>query len=163
MSIPARTGDAWVAFVATRSPASRDELIVAYSPLVRLVIGRLGISSTSIIDRNDLVAQGVVGLIHAIDSYDPSRGIRFEAFATAHIRGAVMNQLGSDNLLQPLAAARVRQMEGALRGLEKRLKRPAAEEEIAAELNVSVDRYRHMLEEAGTLVQSLDTPLSPLP
>ena len=163
MSIPARTGDAWVAFVATRSPASRDELIVAYSPLVRLVIGRLGISSTSIIDRNDLVAQGVVGLIHAIDSYDPSRGIRFEAFATAHIRGAVMNQLGSDNLLQPLAAARVRQMEGALGGLEKRLKRPAAEEEIAAELNVSVDRYRHMLEEAGTLVQSLDTPLSPLP
>ncbi len=163
MSIPARTGDAWVAFVATRSPASRDELIVAYSPLVRLVIGRLGISSTSIIDRNDLVAQGVVGLIHAIDSYDPSRGIRFEAFATAHIRGAVMNQLGSDNLLQPLAAARVRQMEGALKGLEKRLKRPAAEEEIAAELNVSVDRYRHMLEEAGTLVQSLDTPLSPLP
>ncbi len=163
MSIPARTGDAWVAFVATRSPASRDELIVAYSPLVRLVIGRLGISSTSIIDRNDLVAQGVVGLIHAIDSYDPSRGMRFEAFATAHIRGAVMNQLGSDNLLQPLAAARVRQMEGALGGLEKRLKRPAAEEEIAAELNVSVDRYRHMLEEAGTLVQSLDTPLSPLP
>ncbi len=163
MSIPARTGDAWVAFVATRSPASRDELIVAYSPLVRLVIGRLGISSTSIIDRNDLVAQGVVGLIHAIDSYDPSRGMRFEAFATVHIRGAVMNQLGSDNLLQPLAAARVRQMEGALGGLEKRLKRPAAEEEIAAELNVSVDRYRHMLEEAGTLVQSLDTPLSPLP
>jgi len=163
MSIPARTGDAWVAFVATRSPASRDELIVAYSPLVRLVIGRLGISSTSIIDRNDLVAQGVVGLIHAIDSYDPSRGMRFEAFATVHIRGAVMNQLGSDNLLQPLAAARVRQMEGALKGLEKRLKRPAAEEEIAAELNVSVDRYRHMLEEAGTLVQSLDTPLSPLP
>ncbi len=163
MSIPARTGDAWVAFVATRSPASRDELIVAYSPLVRLVIGRLGISSTSIIDRNDLVAQGVVGLIHAIDSYDPSRGMRFEAFATVHIRGAVMNQLGSDNLLQPLAAARVRQMEGALEGLEKRLKRPAAEEEIAAELNVSVDRYRHMLEEAGTLVQSLDTPLSPLP
>jgi len=163
MSIPARTGDAWVAFVATRSPASRDELIVAYSPLVRLVIGRLGISSTSIIDRNDLVAQGVVGLIHAIDSYDPSRGMRFEAFATVHIRGAVMNQLGSDNLLQPLAAARVRQMEGALKGLEKRLKRPATEEEIAAELNVSVDRYRHMLEEAGTLVQSLDTPLSPLP
>jgi len=89
--------------------------------------------------------------------------MRFEAFATAHIRGAVMNQLGSDNLLQPLAAARVRQMEGALKGLEKRLKRPATEEEIAAELNVSVDRYRHMLEEAGTLVQSLDTPLSPLP
>ena len=163
MSIPARTGDAWVAFVATRSPASRDELIVAYSPLVRLVIGRLGISSTSIIDRNDLVAQGVVGLIHAIDSYDPSRGMRFEAFATAHIRGAVMNQLGSDNLLQPLAAARMRQMEGALKGLEKGLKRPATEEEIAAELNISVDRYRHMLEEAGTLVQSLDTPLSPLP
>ena len=74
-----------------------------------------------------------------------------------------MNQLGSDNLLQPLAAARVRQMEGALKGLEKRLKRPATEEEIAAELNISVDRYRHMLEEAGTLVQSLDTPLSPLP
>jgi len=162
MSIPARTGDAWVAFVTTRSPVFRDELIVAYAPLVRHVIGRLGIPSTSVIDRDDLLAQGVVGLIHAIDSYDPSRGVRFEALATAHIRGAVMNQLGSDNLLLPLAAARVRQMEGALEGLEKSLKRSATEEEIAAALNISVDRYRHMLEEAGTVVQSLDTPLSPL-
>ena len=163
MSIPARTGDAWAAFVATPSPALRDELIVAYAPLVRLVIGRSGLLSTGVLDRDDLVAQGVAGLIQAIDSYDPSRGIRFEAHATAHIRGAVMNQLGADNRSLPLAAARVRQMEGALEGLEKRLKRPATEEEIAAELNISVDRYHHMLEEASILVQSLDTPLSPLP
>src|SRR5579883_59740 len=153
----------WREFVATRDPALREELIVEYAPLVKFVVGRLGIPTTTIIDQDDLMSYGVIGLINAIDRFDPSRGIRFEAFATARIRGAVIDQLRSLNWLPRSAVARVRQIEGALAALEQRLGRPAMEQEVAAELNVPIDRYRQMLQEAGTLVLSLDAPLGSLP
>ena len=98
-------------------------------------------------------------LINAIDRYDPSRGIRFETFAVARIRGAVIDQLRTLNWLPRSAVTRVRQVEGALAELEQRLGRPAKEEEVAAELHISTDRYRQMLQEASTTLLSLDAPV----
>ncbi|HVB73542.1 MAG TPA: FliA/WhiG family RNA polymerase sigma factor [Ktedonobacteraceae bacterium] len=163
MSVSATIDDIWLEFVATRRPALRDELIVAYAPLVRFVVGRLGIPPTSILDQEDLISYGVIGLINAIDRFDPSRGIRFEAFATSRIRGAVIDQLRSLNWMPRSAVTRVRQVEGALAELEQRLGRTAKEEEVVAELQVSTGRYRQMLQEAGTMILSLDAPLSALP
>lgn len=160
MSVSATIDDVWTAFVATRSANLRDELITQYAPLVRFVVGRLGIPPTSLLEAEDLVGYGMIGLINAIDRFDPSRGIRFEAFATARIRGAVIDQLRALNWLPRSAVARVRQIETTLATLEQRLGRPPIEEEAAAELNVSLDRYRHMLIEAGTVVLSLDAPLN---
>jgi len=160
MSVSATIDDVWTAFVATRSANLRDELITQYAPLVRFVVGRLGIPPTSLLDAEDLVGYGMIGLINAIDRFDPSRGIRFEAFATARIRGAVIDQLRALNWLPRSAVARVRQIETTLATLEQRLGRPPTEEEAAAELNVSLDRYRHMLVEAGTVILSLDAPLN---
>jgi RNA polymerase sigma factor FliA len=163
MSVSASLEDAWAEFVATRHAELRDELIVEYAPLVRFVVGRLGIPPTGILDAEDLISYGVIGLINAIDRYDPSRGIRFEAFATPRIRGAVIDQLRTLNWLPRSAVTRVRQVESALAELEQRLGRPAKEEEVAAELQVSVERYRQMLQEASTMILSLDAPLIALP
>ena len=163
MSVSATIGDVWMEFVATRRPELRDELIIAYMPLVRGVVSRLCIPSTSMLDQDDLVSYGVIGLINAIDRYDPSRGIRFETFAVARIRGAVIDQLRALNWLPRSAVTRVRQVEGALAELEQRLGRPAKEEEVAAELHISTDRYRHMLQEASTTLLSLDAPVGSLP
>lgn len=160
MSVSATIDEVWTAFVATRSTNLRDELITQYASLVRFVVGRLGIPPTSLLEAEDLVGYGMIGLINAIDRFDPSRGIRFEAFATARIRGAVIDQLRALNWLPRSAVARVRQIETTLATLEQRLGRPPIEEEAAAELNVSLDRYRHMLIEAGTVVLSLDAPLN---
>jgi len=159
MSVSATIGDIWLEFVRTRRPELRDELIIAYTPLVRSVVSRLGIPSTSLLDQDDLVSYGVIGLINAIDRYDPSRGIRFETFAVARIRGAVIDQLRTLNWLPRSAVTRVRQVEGALAELEQRLGRPAKEEEVAAELHISTDRYRQMLQEASTTLLSLDAPV----
>jgi len=162
MGVSAPIGEIWVRFVATRDPLLRDELITTYAPLVRFVVSRLGIPPSCMLDADDLLSCGTIGLINAIDRYDPARGSRFESFASARIRGAVIDHLRSLNWLPRTAMARIRQIEYAIANLEQRLGRPPVEEEIAAEANVSPARYRQMLQEAGTIVLSLDAPLGPL-
>lgn len=151
--------EVWTEFIHTRRSKLRDHLIMEYAPFVRFVVGRLGIPSTTLLDAEDLVGYGMIGLINAIDRYDPSRGVRFEAFATARIRGAVIDQLRALNWLPRSAASRTRQIESALASLEQRLGRPASEDEAALEIGVSTERYRQMLMEVGTTVLSLDAPL----
>jgi RNA polymerase sigma factor for flagellar operon FliA len=152
----------WVEFSRSRHPALRDELILAYIPLVRFVVSRLGIPSMSVLDQEDLVSFGVIGLINAIDRYEPRRGIRFEAFATPRIRGAVIDQLRAINWFPRSAVKRIRRVEEALAELEQRLGRSPSEEEIAAEMEVPLARYRHMAQEANTTIFSLDAPLASL-
>jgi RNA polymerase sigma factor FliA len=162
MSVSTTMSDVWTRFAATRDPALRDELITRYAPLVRFVVGRLGIPPSCMLDAEDLLSCGTIGLINAIDRYDPARGSRFEAFASTRIRGSVIDHLRSLNWLPRTAMARIRQMEYAIANLEQRLGRPPKEDEIAEEANVSTSRYRQMLQEAGTIVLSLDAPLGPL-
>ncbi len=162
MGALATNEDAWTEYVTTRHPALRDELITRYIPLVRFVVSRLGIPSVGVLDQEDLVSFGVIGLINAIDRFDPTRGIRFEAFATARIRGAVIDQLRTINWFPRSAMRRIRQVESALAVLEQRLGRSPTEEEVAAEMDVPLDRYRRMLQEASTTIFSLDAPLNTL-
>jgi RNA polymerase sigma factor FliA len=162
MGASATRDEIWAEFVKTRRRELRDELILAYTPLVRFVVGRLGIPATSMLDAEDLISYGMIGLINAVDRYDPARGVRFEAFAMSRIRGAVIDQLRVLNWLPRSAVARVRQIETALATLEQRLGRPAKEQEAAAEIGVSTQRYRQMLLEVGIVVLSLDAPLGSL-
>ncbi len=162
MDASATIDDIWTEFVRTRRPGLRKELIIEYAPLVRFVVSRLGIPSTSLLEAEDLISYGMIGLINAIDRFDPQRGVRFEAFATARIRGAVIDQLRALNWLPRSAVSRVRLIESTLASLEQRLGRPAREQEAAVELGVSTDRYRQMLLEVGIVVLSLDAPFSSL-
>lgn len=150
----------WLRFVQTRAPELREQLIMNYVHLVRFVVGRLGIPTTSTLDAEDLLSYGLIGLINAIDRFEPERGSKFEAFASARIRGAVIDQLRVLNWMPRSAVSRSRQLERLLADLEQRLGRPAQEEEIAAEFGVSTERYRQMLVEAGTSILSLDAPLT---
>lgn len=152
----------WTEFVATRSSVLRHELITEYMPLVRFVVGRLGIPPTSLLEHEDLVSYGMIGLINAVDRYDPTRGVRFEAFATARIRGAVIDQLRVLNWLPRSAVSRIRQIETTLASLEQLLGHPPTEKEAAQELGVSVERYRQLLLEANITMLSLDAPLNSL-
>src|SRR2546423_11613004 len=162
MSPSAIIDDVWTEFVTTRRSDLRDELITEYAPLVRFVVSRLGIPPTTLLEAEDLISYGMIGVINAIDRFDPSRGVRFEAFATSRIRGAVIDQLRVLNWLPRSAVARVRQIENALANLEQRFGRPAKEQEAAAEVGVSTDRYRQMLLEVGIVILSLDAPLGSL-
>jgi RNA polymerase sigma factor for flagellar operon FliA len=156
---PLDTDDAWMRFVASRDPRLREQLILRYTHLVRFVVGRLGIPATSMLDAEDLLSYGIIGLINAVDRFEPNRGIKFEAYATARIKGAVIDHLRALNWMPRSAVTRSRQLERILADLEQRLGRPAHEDEVAAEVGVSIDRYRQMLLEAGTSILSLDAPL----
>ncbi|GLV58863.1 sigma 28 (flagella/sporulation) [Dictyobacter sp. S3.2.2.5] len=159
---PAEVDGLWGKYVEHRTAELRNELITLYAPLVRFVVGRLGIPPTGLLDAEDLVSYGMIGLINAIDRFDPARGVRFEAFASVRIRGAVIDQLRSLNWLPRSAISRVRQVESALAVLEQRLGRPAKEDEVAEEIGVSTERYRQMLLEMNATVLSLDAPLGSL-
>ncbi len=135
-------------------------MITEYAPLVRFVVGRLGIPPTSLLEIDDLVSYGMIGLINAIDRFDLVRGVPFEAFATPRIRGSVIDHLRSLNWQPRAAVSRVRQVEAALASVEQRMGRPAKEEEVAGELGVSIERYRQVLLDASTTVLSLDVPVS---
>lgn len=162
MGVSAAISEVWTMFVTTRDPVLRDRLITEYTPLVRFVVGRLGIPPSCLLDAEDLLSCGTIGLINAIDRFDPERGSRFESFATVRIRGAVIDHLRSLNWLPRTAMTRVRQIEYAIANLEQRLGRPPSEDEITKEAQISSARYRQMLQEAGTIVLSLDAPLGPL-
>lgn len=162
MSDSATINDTWIEFISTKRSDLRDELIMEYAPLARFVVGRMGIPPTSLLEAEDLVSYGMIGLINAVDRYDPSRGVRFEAFASSRIRGAVIDQLRALNWLPRSAVTRVRQIEQALASLEQRLGRPSKEQEAAAELGVGIERYRQMLLEVGVVILSLDAPLGSL-
>ena len=144
----------WTEFTETREQKIREELITEYAPLVRFVVGRLGIPPTSLLEIDDLVSYGMIGLINAIDRFDLVRGVPFEAFATPRIRGAVIDHLRSLNWQPRSAVSRIRQVEAALSSVEQRMGRPAKEEEVAGELGVSVERYRQILLDASTTVLS---------
>lgn len=162
MTISVSIDTIWAEFAATHNSILRDELIIEYTPLVRFVVGRLGIPPTSLLEHEDLVSYGMIGLINAIDRFDLARGVRFEAFATPRIRGAVIDQLRVLNWLPRSAVARVRQLETALAALEQRLGRPAQENEAAKAIGVSIERYRQILVEIGFTILSLDAPLNTL-
>ncbi len=152
--------DLWIGFIETREQKLREELITEYAPLVRFVVGRLGIPPTSLLEIDDLISYGMIGLINAIDRFDLVRGVPFEAFATPRIRGSVIDHLRSLNWQPRTAVSRVRQVEAALASVEQRMGRPAKEEEVAGELGVSIERYRQTLLDASTTVLSLDVPVS---
>lgn len=153
--------ETWKRYVVKRDPHLRERLILRYVYLVRFVVGRLGIPSTTTLDLDDLMSYGTIGLINAIDRFEPERGVKFEAYASARIRGAVIDQLRALNWLPRSAMSRSRKIESTLASLEQRLGRPALEDEVAAEVGVSVERYRQMLVDAGMAVLSLDAPLMP--
>lgn len=155
----AGTVDIWTEFVATRRSELRNELITTYVPLVRHIVSRLKIPSSSLLEVDDLISYGILGLMNAIDRFDPSRGVPFEAFAFARIRGSVIDQLRVLNWLPRSAMLRIRRAEFALARLEQRLGRLATEEEAAADLGVSTARYSHILLDASITVMSLDALL----
>jgi len=93
-------------FLASRSPANREELVLRHVSLIHYVLGRLGVSSDLGMDYEDLVHQGLLGLIDAVDRYNPGFGTQFSTYATVRIRGKVLDYLRSIDWLSRTARHR---------------------------------------------------------
>jgi RNA polymerase sigma factor FliA len=152
----------WQEYRKSGDQALRDRLILTYAPLVKFVAGRVGASLPAHVDEQDLVSYGLLGLIGAIERFDPSREIKFETFAMARIRGAIIDELRSLDWVPRSVRTRARQIERAIAGLEKELMRAPTDEEIAKKLGVTEEELDDsLLEISRSSVGALDELWSP--
>jgi RNA polymerase sigma factor for flagellar operon FliA len=136
---------------------ARERLVVAYSPLVKYVAGRMASGLPSHVEEGDLISYGLIGLIGSIERYDLEREIKFETYAVSRIRGAIIDELRSLDWVPRSVRAKARDVEKIHSELENRLGRAPSEEEMAAKLGVSVDDFRTtLLEIANSSVLALD-------
>ncbi len=113
------------------------------------------------LDRDDLVGAGVVGLIKAVDQFDPTRDVKFETYAIALVRGAILEMLREEDWVPRSIREKLRALERAQKGLETKMGRPASEHEIAETMGVSTQEVSELLVRVGrTTVYSLDDILT---
>jgi RNA polymerase sigma factor for flagellar operon FliA len=136
--------------------SARDELVVKYAPLVKYVIGRMAISLPAAMDSDDVLSAGTVGLLHAIDRFDPDQGVRFETYALQRIRGAIIDTIRSLSPLSRGAGRRARLLDETTAGLAQRLGRAPTQDELARELGVDKVELGRMLLESAHVIVSLD-------
>ena len=147
--MPEDTQALWLEFRRTGDKALRDRLILTYAPLVKFVAGRLGSGLPTHVDENDLVSYGLLGLIGAIERYDPERDVKFETYAMARIKGSIIDELRAMDWVPRSVRARARDIERAMAQLEARLHRAPTDEELAAKLGVTEEDLNDSLSEIG--------------
>jgi RNA polymerase sigma factor for flagellar operon FliA len=127
----------WAEYKRTGAREARDRLIVHYSPLVKYVAGRVSVGLPQNIEQADLVSYGVFGLIDAIEKFDPGRNIKFETYAIARIKGAIIDELRAIDWVPRSVRAKARAVEKAYAKLEATLLRTPSDAEVAAEMGIS--------------------------
>lgn len=151
------TASLWHELKANGSQEARKALIERYAHLVTITAGRLFGPLPAGIEKDDLISAGSIGLIKAVDQFDPNRGIKFETYAITLIRGAILEMLRSDDWVPRLVRDQQKQLKQAYQRLESRLGRPATEEEVAQELGISLEQLDKLLTNIGrTTLLSLD-------
>jgi RNA polymerase sigma factor FliA len=145
-NVPAEGGvdELWREFVETRRRSLRDRLVLHYAPLVKYVAGKVGTGLPTHIDTGDLVGSGIFGLVDAIEKFDPGRGWKFETYAMQRIRGAILDELRSQDWVPRVVRSRARDIERAIERLGGKLNRTPSDLELAAELEITVDELREL-------------------
>ncbi len=149
--------DMWRRYKSTGDERARERLVVAYSPLVKYVSGRMASGLPAHVDEADLISYGLVGLISAISRFEPEREIKFETYAITRIKGAIIDELRSLDWVPRSVRARARAIERANAKLEHRLQRAPNDEEMAAELEMTVQEFQDaLLQISNSTVAALD-------
>lgn len=136
---------AWDAWHVSQELTARDWLVVHYASLVKFVAGRLAAGLPKTVDTGDLVSAGVFGLMNAIDKFDPANGAKFETYAIPRIRGAILDGLRALDWVPRSVRSRSRSVQDAIAALEHQLGRTPTDEEISAELKISVEELEKWL------------------
>ena len=129
----------WSEFLKRPTPELREQIIVEYAPLVKIVAGRLSMYLGYNVEYDDLVGYGIFGLIDAIDKFDVKKDVKFETYASLRIRGSILDQIRKMDWIPRTVRQKQKKIEAAIKKIEERTGRTASDEEIAEELNVSGD------------------------
>ncbi|TLM97248.1 MAG: RNA polymerase sigma factor WhiG [Actinobacteria bacterium] len=135
----------WERYKSDDDQRARDELILNYSPLVKYVAGRLASSLPQSVDTSDLISYGIFGLIDAIEKYDLERAIKFETYAIARIKGAIIDELRALDWVPRSVRSRAREIERAYIDLENEFKRAPTDHEVATRIGVTLKEFQDIL------------------
>lgn len=135
----------WTQYQKTRNPAIREQLIIEYAGLVKIVAGRLGMYLGYTIEYDDLVGYGIFGLIDAIDKFELTKGVKFETYASLRIRGSILDQIRKMDWIPRTLRQKQKKLENAIRELEVKYGRQASNDELAKELGISVEELEELV------------------
>ncbi len=127
----------WESYQKNPSSELREQIILEYVPLVKVVAGRLSMYLGYNVEYDDLVGYGIFGLIDAIDKYDASKDVKFETYASLRIRGSILDHIRKMDWIPRTVRQRQKKLDEAVKRIEMRTGKNASEEEIAKEMGIS--------------------------
>ncbi|MBB5955550.1 RNA polymerase sigma factor for flagellar operon FliA [Saccharothrix tamanrassetensis] len=134
----------WHTYGQSHEQFLRDRLVLHYAPLVKYVAGRVGTGLPAHVDVADLIQSGIFGLVDAIEKFEPERGLKFETYAMQRIRGAILDDLRSQDWVPRSVRSRARDVERALERLGASLQRTPTDRELAVELKIGLAELREL-------------------
>ncbi|MGQ9607700.1 MAG: sigma-70 family RNA polymerase sigma factor [bacterium] len=145
----------WEKYYKQRLPELREQLIIACLPYIKSTAHRLSIYANQSQDTDDLISAGIIGLIDAIDKYDPSKGASFKSYAQHRVRGAIMDEIRSMDWVPYSTREKARKIEKAYAELEQNGNGFPSDEDIAKYLGMTLDQYYSALIEVNRMAISL--------
>ena len=157
MSPPAEdVASVWKEFRDSGDAGLRNRLVLQYAPLVKYVAGRMRTRLPDNVDPDDLVSDGVLGLMDAIERFEPDRGLSFQTFAVPRIRGAIIDGMRAMDFVPRSVRDKLRVLQRAQLALEERLERQPTDEELSAESGLPVQQLRDLLKQSSSSHANLD-------
>jgi RNA polymerase sigma factor for flagellar operon FliA len=149
--------DVWSRYKRSGDEKAREQLVLAYSPLVKFVAGRMSSGLPAHIEESDLISYGLLGLIGAIERFDPQREIKFETFAVSRIKGSIIDELRSLDWVPRSVRAKAREIESAQTKLEHEFGRVPSDKEVADKLEMTLEDFQEsLLQISNSTVVALD-------
>jgi RNA polymerase sigma factor for flagellar operon FliA len=139
------------------SVVERDQLIIRYAPWVKYIALRMAAKLPAHIQAEDLMSAGIIGLIDALDKFNPTREVQFKTYAQIRIQGAMKDELRALDWASRSMRQKVKRLEQTFASLERELGRPPSSEEVASSLGIKMAAFEEMLDDVkGTTLVSLE-------
>lgn len=133
------------------NPVARNEMVVEYAPLIKMIAHRLAMRLPPHIQLDDLITAGVLGLMDAIEKYDPTRDIKFKTYAEFRIRGAMLDELRAMDWAPRSMRQKAHSVQKSYTNLRKKLGREATNEEVAEDLGINLEEYHKWIDSMNGL------------
>jgi RNA polymerase sigma factor FliA len=127
--------------------AEREQLILEHMPQIKYIAQRISAKLPSHVELNDLVGAGVLGLLDAIEKFDPSRGVKFKTYAELRIKGAILDSLRNLDWAPRSLRKKSKDLERTYKDLEQRLGRPASDKEVSDEMGITLDEFYELVDQ----------------
>lgn len=125
----------------------RDELILEHLPQIKYIAQRISTKLPSHVELNDLVSAGILGLLDAIEKFDPNRGVKFKTYAELRIKGAILDSLRNLDWAPRSLRKKSKDLERVYRELEQRLGRPASDKEVCDEMQITLEEFYELVDQ----------------